>query len=102
MAIESINGKAFSTVVPAKTAAKDLVEANKDQSASALDTDTVNITATAQGLAEAAATSASSPAVNEDRVAEIRAALQSGTYSFDPERIARKMMQFEDKLPDSS
>lgn len=101
MAIESINGKAFSTVVPAKTAAKDLVEA-KDKSAGAVDTDTVNITATAQGLAEAAATSASAPAVNEDRVAEIRAALQSGTYSFDPERIARKMLQFEDKLPDSS
>lgn len=42
------------------------------------------------------------PVVNESRVAEIKAALDAGTYQINPDRIAAKMLQQEAEITNSS
>jgi negative regulator of flagellin synthesis FlgM len=44
----------------------------------------------------------SAPPVNESRVAEIKAAVNAGTYQIDPARVADKMMQLETKIANST
>lgn len=39
------------------------------------------------------------PAVNEAKVAEIRKAIEEGRYKVSPERIAEKLLQIENELP---
>jgi len=38
--------------------------------------------------------------VNEQKVAHVRAALQSGSYQVDPEKIAEKMLDLESNIDD--
>jgi negative regulator of flagellin synthesis FlgM len=40
--------------------------------------------------------------VNEARVAAIKAAVQSGSYQIDAGRVAKKILQFEQNLPNST
>jgi len=101
MAIESITGKPVGTPLPAKSAVKDS-SGLKDKLANGVAEDTVEITATAQDIKSATAASAAAPVVNEDRVAAIKAAVQSGSYQVNAERVAEKMLQLDDQLPNSS
>ncbi|TPQ26671.1 flagellar biosynthesis anti-sigma factor FlgM [Methylomonas koyamae] len=100
MAIESISGKPVTTSIPAKAGVKDAAEPKQRTETSAV-TDTVEITATAQDI-KTAATGVSAPLVNEDRVAAIKAAIQAGSYQVNAERVAEKMLQFDQQLPDST
>ncbi len=101
MAIESVSGKAINTVLPTKPGAKDTVDV-KQKSSVTVSTDTVDFTHTAQDIKTAVETGAAAPLINEDRVAAIKSALQSGSYKVDAEHIAEKMLRFEEKLPDST
>ncbi len=101
MAIESISGSIINNVSPAKSGAKDTVDV-KQKSSVPISTDTVNLTDTAQDIKTAMAAGVASPVINEDRVAAIKSALQSGSYKVDAERVAEKMLRFEDQLPNST
>ncbi|MCK9608690.1 MAG: flagellar biosynthesis anti-sigma factor FlgM [Methylomonas sp.] len=103
MAIQSINNvNAANVATPTKSANKSSLEANKQPDNLATDADTINIS-TAEGIKKAVDVGASSAAVvDETRVAEIKAAIQSGTYKIDPDRVAEKMMQLETKIANST
>lgn len=60
--------------------------------------DTVNITQTAQQLSEMHDAMATIPVVDTQRVQEVRAAIENGTYEVRPERIAEKLLSLEEKL----
>jgi negative regulator of flagellin synthesis FlgM len=58
----------------------------------------VNITDQAKQLASLEQALQSLPAVDDARVAEIRSAIQDGRYQVNPERIADKLLRFEQEL----
>jgi negative regulator of flagellin synthesis FlgM len=63
----------------------------------------VQITGTARQLADLEQQMRDLPAVNETRVATIRAAIEQGTYTVRPQHIADQLMSLEHdlrKLPD--
>lgn len=59
--------------------------------------DTVRISDAAQALQRSRGVEASESGVDSDRVAQIKAAIDNGSYRTDNERIAERMLQF-DKL----
>lgn len=59
--------------------------------------DTVRISDAAQALQRSNADQGNSD-VDTDRVAQIKAAIEDGSYKIDNERIAERMMQFEKLL----
>lgn len=101
MAIESVSGNSINTVLPTKSGVKDAVEV-KQKSPTAVPTDAVEFTDTAQQFKLAVESGVVTPVINEDRVAAIKSALQSGNYRIDAEHVAEKILRFEDKLPDST
>ena len=54
--------------------------------------DTVELSGVAELIATAARKLAAEPAVDQARVQEIRKAITNGSYTVDPERIARKLI----------
>lgn len=102
MAIHSINNvNTNNAATQTKSANKSSLETGKQTSNVSNDVDTVNITV-AQDIQKALDVSLSSPPVNESRVAEIKAAVNAGTYQIDPARVADKMMQLETKIANST
>lgn len=59
--------------------------------------DTVRISDAAQALQRSSTTSGDNQ-VNSDRVAQIKAAIEDGSYKIDNERIAERMLQFDELL----
>ncbi len=57
--------------------------------------DTVNLTSSAKLLARLDKTLESLPAVNAERVAEIRTAIESGDYEIDSDAIADAMIRLD-------
>jgi negative regulator of flagellin synthesis FlgM len=102
MAIHSINNvNTSNATTQTKSANKSSLETGKQTSNVSNDVDTVNITV-AQDIQNALDVSLSAPPVNESRVAEIKAAVNAGTYQIDPARVADKMMQLETKIANST
>ncbi|PPD32272.1 MAG: flagellar biosynthesis anti-sigma factor FlgM [Methylomonas sp.] len=102
MAIHSINNVNTSNVATQnKSVNKSSVETNKQPNSVASGEDTINISA-AQDIQKALDVSLSTPVINESRVAEIKAAVNAGTYQIDPARVADKMMQLETKIANST
>lgn len=62
------------------------------QAGSAARDDTVELSGVADLIATAVRKLAAEPAVDQARVQEIRKAIASGSYTVDPERIARKLI----------
>ncbi len=62
--------------------------------------DSLKFTETVQDLKLAFAKLESVPVVNAERVKEARDAISSGTYIIDAEKIAEKMIQIEQSLPE--
>lgn len=60
--------------------------------------DTVSLTDTAARLREMGNTLAKLPVVDSQRVEAVRRAIAEGTFEVDAERIARKMLSFEQEL----
>ena len=57
--------------------------------------DTVKISEAAMAVQSAAKELQSEPEVNSDRVAELKAAIDSGEYKVNAERVADRMLAFE-------
>ena len=63
----------------------------------------VQITGTARQLADLEQKVRDLPAVNEERVSQLRSAIEQGTYTIQPQRIADQLMSLEralSSLPD--
>lgn len=96
MAIESINtSKVTNTVQQVKSATKNTVDTNNQENKAIANDDTVSIK-------NMPAHDANAPVVDEVRTANVKAAIQSGSYSVNPERVAGKMMQLDLKLPNTT
>jgi len=98
MDITGLPNKRVDTAPPNKTTAKtnSKVEPNADSIKTG---DGVRITSTSQEIKAQLSTDSSATEINEERVAAVRTALQSGSYRIDSEQIARKMLAFEEQLP---
>lgn len=76
---------------------RDVTSAGKESAESESSTG-VDITGTAKQLAQLEQTLASQPAIDEARVAKVRAALEQGSYKVSPGRIADGLIQIERAL----
>jgi negative regulator of flagellin synthesis FlgM len=72
--------------------------ASENTSSSKAGTDRVNLSAGAKDLQNIESSLSNFPEVNQDRVAQIKQAIQDGNYTVDPERLAAKITQFEQEL----
>lgn len=100
--IDSLSNKRLlDGVLPGKAAAKGNGKIENGSDNSSAD-DSVSITSVGQGLTAGREAGASTAAVNEEKVAAISNALQSGRYMIDPERVAQKILQLDRQLPNSS
>lgn len=95
MVIESITNKVGSPVQHTKSAIKNAVEAKPQASATMVNEDTVS-------LKNIQANDTSTPVANEARIANLKAAIESGSYRINPEQIASKMMQLDFNLPNTT
>lgn len=57
--------------------------------------DKVSLTNTAEKLKALEKQLSQEPPVNEQKIAQVRAALENGDYQLDPEKIAEKILNFE-------
>lgn len=60
--------------------------------------DQVTLTDTARRLSDVVRTASAQPAVDKERVEQIRQAIQEGRYEVNSQRIAEKLMNTEDLL----
>ncbi len=95
MVIESITNKVGSPVQHTKSATKNAVDAKPQASATMVNEDTVS-------LKNIQANDTSTPVANEARIANLKAAIESGSYRINPEQIASKMMQLDFNLPNTT
>jgi negative regulator of flagellin synthesis FlgM len=99
MTIESITGRTH-TQIPIKITQKAEIDSGKNASVkSAEKNDSIAITATAQGIKKAFESSPSVTIVDADRVTAVKEALADGSYQINAERIAEKMIQYENVMP---
>ena len=64
-----------------------------------VDDDSVNFTQLAQDLKNAIAKSSNDDFIDINRVKQIQQAIKDGSYTFDAEKIADKLIQMEKDLP---
>lgn len=100
MAIESINTNKPTGLLPNKPAAKPSIDGT-DKASNPVAEDTVSLTATAKDIQAAVGQKTEVP-INEQRVAQIKAAIQAGEFPFNPERIAQKLLDLDLQLPDTT
>jgi negative regulator of flagellin synthesis FlgM len=62
--------------------------------------DRISLTGEARQLHELETRLASQPVVDSQRVEAVRTAVENGTFTINPERIAEKMMSLEEALTD--
>lgn len=60
--------------------------------------DTVTITGPALAMQKLSEAVANAPVVNTQKVSSVKRAVQDGTYTIDPERVADKLLQYESGL----
>ena len=101
MAIEINGGAKTSTPTPIQAPSKvgvDVAASTVVQTATPEKNDSVALTATTQEIKKPVGSSSASP-VNSDRVNAVKKALANGSYSVDPQKIANKLLQFEQLMP---
>jgi negative regulator of flagellin synthesis FlgM len=64
-------------------------------------TDRISLTGEARQLQELEAQLASQPVVDSQRVEAVRSAVENGSFTINPQRIAEKMMSLEEALMDA-
>lgn len=103
MVIQSINtGNAVNTTTQTKSTNKVTLGTQQQPVNLAADEDTINITGKALDIKRATDSIVSAPAVDTTRVAALKAAIDAGEYKIDPDRIAKKIMQFETQLTNTT
>ena len=95
MAIQPIHSGNVNNSVLTKPGSKNTGETKSETAALVTNTDTVSIT---HRTHNAVSNDSSIPAVDQNQVAKIKAAIQSGSYTIDPEQVASKMILFDQQL----
>ena len=98
MAIDSITGR-VSSPIPLKTPVKQASDGSSSSVKTAENHDDVAITSMAQEIKKGFQSSVTSASLDLERIASVKKALSEGTYTIDPERVAKKLIQFEKTLP---
>ena len=98
MDIESITGRTRAPVTHNTGQKVEVESANKAPVKSAEKTDSVAITAMAQGIKKTLESSSSDTIVDVERVAAVKKALADGSYQINAEKIAEKMIQHEKSM----
>lgn len=102
MAIESISGTLLTnSPVSAKSTVKEATTVKSDTGLSST-SDTIEFTNTSQDIKSAVTNNSKTPPVNMERVAAIKSAIESGSYTVNANRVADKILQFDKQLPNSS
>ena len=100
MAIQPVNsGSVANTVSQTKSTTKNTVDTKNQAPGSVSGDDTVSLT---NGIAKPSDIGLNAPIVDDNRVSNIKAALESGSYQINPERTAEKLMQLDLKLPNTT
>lgn len=99
MAIQPINNKPANATTPNAATKKTTPEIGTQSATQTTDTDKVSLTS-AQDIRNAVTVSGS--AIDESRVAKIKAAVQAGDYKIDPARVADKWLQLETQITNST
>lgn len=99
MTIESITGRTHMPSAIKTTPKAEIDSGKKAPVKNAEKDDSIAITAMAQGIKKAFASSPSAAIVDAERVAEVKKALADGSYQINAERIAEKMIQYEKLMP---
>lgn len=73
----------------------------KTSSETGASSDRVSLTSEAQKLRDLEAELASQPVVDRERVNAVRTAVETGTFTVNPERIAEKIVSLEQALTDA-
>lgn len=94
MTIQPLTGKPNNVVSPSKSAQNEKVQ-NTNVQTTEKAKDSVDITTVAKEITKAFESSKSTPAINKERVEEVRKALAEGTFPINAEKIAEKMIQME-------
>lgn len=102
MAIESLTGNTINISSFTKPVAKDKTSLDRQTGASGT-TESASVAGVlSQDVHTALTAGAVAPVIDQNRVAALKLAIQSGAYKPNAERIANKMLQFEAKLPNST
>ena len=86
------------TPVGAGRAVSRVKDVTSEQKESGSSTTEVEITGTARQLADLEQVLAKQPAVDERRVAEVRTAIEQGSYKVSPEHVVDQLVQLERAL----
>ena len=99
MTIESITGRTQPppNIGPSSKTAIDSGKAAPTNSAGK--NDSIAITAMAQSLKQAFASSSSDAIIDANRVSAVKTALANGSYQINAAKIAQKMIQYEQLMP---
>ncbi|WP_305906578.1 flagellar biosynthesis anti-sigma factor FlgM [Methylomarinum sp. Ch1-1] len=95
MAINSITGKTNNVALTATENKKEKPENESKIGADSTKTDKIDITSLTQEIKKAFETASSTPAIDHDKVAAVKAALQNGNYQINADSIAEKMLQLD-------
>lgn len=95
MAIDIITGRTRAPATSNTVSKADVDSGNKVSTKQAEKSDSIAITAMAQGLKKTIETSSFGSVVDVDRVAAVKKSLADGTYQINPEKIAGKMIEHE-------
>lgn len=94
----SITGR-VSSPIPIKTPVKLTSESDKSSVKTTDSNDELAITNMAQEIKKGFQSTATSASLDMARIASVKKALSEGSYTIDPERVAKKLIQFEKTLP---
>lgn len=94
----SLNPQRPTTAGRTDNPAKPAASADQSRAAAPKASDGVNLSARAKALKEAEQQLGKQPEVDDARVAQIRQALESGTYKVDAEQLAQKMLDMDQSI----
>lgn len=97
---ETINSNTINHLSPSRVTTKAATDA-KDSGVNkaSLQEDSVIITSAAKDLQNTSVTDNKPSAIDENRINEIKTAIENGNYQVNPERTATKMLSLETQLP---
>jgi negative regulator of flagellin synthesis FlgM len=100
MAIESVSGNSPNVSLLTKPVDKGV--SNNPSPPNSTSTDAVEFSYSTQDIKNAIKASATVPVINQDRVAALKGAIQSGSYQPNAARTASKILQFDNQLSNST
>jgi negative regulator of flagellin synthesis FlgM len=94
----SVNPQRPGTAERSDTASKPASTTDQARDTAASRGDNVNLSARAKAMKQAEQQLREQPEIDDTKVAQIRQALESGTYKVDAEQLARKMLEMDKSI----